>query len=163
MGYLPEMNFSVFDLNERDLKIIQEKKPKLIADQLAVSPREALTAPKWILSNPENRRVVLEKGSGIGKLINDQGEISTRKEDWEKVIAQDWRNASLILYAPESLKNYEDRLLMYLSDNPKDFLKIRTSYIVLQIVQAPKYHIASLRFLNPVCDNDDSPLLNLIF
>lgn len=128
MGYLPEMNFSIFDLNERDLKIIQENKSKLISDQLAISPREALSAPKWILSNPENRRVVLEKGFGIGKLINDQGEISTRNEDWEKVIAQDWRNASLILYAPESLKNYEDRLLMYLSDNPKDFLKIRASY-----------------------------------
>ena len=68
-GYLADTNFSVFDLDERYLKILQAQKPKLISDQLETTPIEILKSPDWIKQNEQYKKIVLQKSPALRELL----------------------------------------------------------------------------------------------
>ena len=125
-GYLADSNFSVFDLSEGNLRIIAEKKSNLITDQIQITPIEILSAPDWIKTDQNYTKFV--ESPDILNLIND----SSHKA-WENVLAKDG-NMYLIVYAPDDLKNYTDRLLEYLILNNERarsldvLLRVRNKY-----------------------------------
>lgn len=120
MGYLPEMNFNVFDFDENKLQQILKSKPELIKTQLKVTPMEFMKAPLWIKQNPELREVACNSFSGLKYLIDEAGKINNNPNAWEKAMYVD---NSLILHAPDTVDHYTARLLEYLSNDPVDLLK----------------------------------------
>ena len=125
MGYLPDMNFSIFDLDEEYLKIISERKPTLISDQIGVTPYEILNAPDWIKTNPDYIRIATSKLPALDKLL---GNSENNIDQWSAAINSD---PSMILYAPDDYPNYENNLIKYfLSDGvqPIKLLQVRKKY-----------------------------------
>ena len=98
-GYLPEMNFSIFDLSAKDLELIDSVKPKLITDQIAITPVEMLRCQspnikqKYANLLPEHLRLLVSNPS---------------LESWEQAIRKD---QNLIIYAPHDLPDFEEKLL----------------------------------------------------
>lgn len=95
-GYLPEMNFSVLDLDSKNLKTIYEQKPNLIADQIKAEPVEFLKADGFIRSNPEFQNIAKQNLKGLGLLIDENGNFTDTEKAWRNAIYQ---NPMLALYA----------------------------------------------------------------
>ena len=114
-GYLPDMNFSIFDLDEKNLDLIDKNKPKLIRDQLKITPSEILKAPRDIQQKYSNYV------SKDVQLLLDNPSIET----WEQVLKH---NSQYILYAPNELPNYRKKLLTLLKYNPINLLKARNEW-----------------------------------
>ena len=104
MGYLPDANFSMFDLSESNLAYIDAHKPKLIADQCRVTPIEILKAPKSI----QKKYQQYVDNSAIHQLIADSSVTS-----WGNAVKD---SPELILYAPHDMPDFENQLLDYLVD-----------------------------------------------
>ena len=121
-GFLADSNFSVFDLDERYLKILQAQKPKLISDQLETTPVEILKSPDWIKQNEQYKNIVLQKLPALTELIEDQS-----KDNWVNAVKKD---DNLIVYAPDEYPDYKNELLNYLikKENPSLLLKVRNKY-----------------------------------
>jgi hypothetical protein len=121
-GYLADSNFSVLDLSEQNLQVIEKQKPQLISTQLAVTPFEILNAPAWIKNNQNYVAVATRKHHAIGILIQNP---SVR--NWDDAIDRD---EDLIVYAPDELTNYRSRLLEYLiqEEDPELLLRCRNRY-----------------------------------
>jgi hypothetical protein len=121
-GYLADTNFSVFDLDERYLKILQAQKPKLISDQLATTPVEILKSPDWIKQNEQYKKIVLQKSPALRELLENQS-----IDNWELAVMKD---SDLIVYAPDDYPNYRNALLNYLyyKNDPAYLLKVRNKY-----------------------------------
>lgn len=94
-GFLPHMNFSIFDLSEKDLKIIDEKKPSLIEDQIKITPIEVLNAPNWL--KEKYRKYITNISYDIGTLLDD-GSL----ENWKEAIKS---NKKLLINLPEEYWN----------------------------------------------------------
>ena len=100
MGYLPSANFSIFDLSESDIKIIDQQKPILIIDQIKISPADILNAPEFIKNkykkyvNPVLRPLL--GGASV--------------DAWRNAVEND---KSLIIYAPHDMPEFEEKLLKY--------------------------------------------------
>ena len=117
-GYLPDMNFSVFDLNEEQINYLDQHKSKLIVDQINATPFDLLTAPDSI--KQKYRAVALKQEPLIGKVLFDSS-----LDNWINLIE---KNKKLIIYLPieyyNSFPDFEYKLLQLLSDNPELLLKL---------------------------------------
>jgi hypothetical protein len=115
-GYLADNNFSVFDLSDENLQVIQNKKPNLISDQIKVSPGQALRAPAWV------RKMYINEISGLSPglqyLIDpNTGEYTNDPAAWDKAIQVD---PELSLNVPNNLiDRYKDVILDVLKRDPK--------------------------------------------
>jgi hypothetical protein len=115
-GYLADNNFSVFDLSDENLQVIQNKKPNLISDQIKVSPSQALKAPTWV------RKMYINEISGLSPglqyLIDpNTGEYTNDPAAWDKAIQTD---PKLSLNVPSNLiDRYKDVILDVLKRDPK--------------------------------------------
>ena len=96
MGYLPDANFSVFDLNEKYLDYVEQHKPKLIADQLKITPFDLLKQPDHI------RKRYADQVPELTDLIMDPSH-----ENWDNLIESDPKK---IIYAPHDLPNFKEKL-----------------------------------------------------
>lgn len=114
-GYLPEMNFSIFDLNEKNLNVIISNKPSFIADQISATPIEFLKAPSIIRANPEYRQLAASSLPAIAPLLNGES-----NENWEAVIKM---NPDLIINAPNTIDYFRERVIERLADKPKLILQ----------------------------------------
>jgi hypothetical protein len=120
MGYLPEMNFSVFDFNEQDLLEIGKNKKELIYTQLQITPVELLKAPNWVKQNKKCQQIVFDKLPGLRSLIDEHGNVSSNEKSWGSAINI---NESLILYAPDTVEEYYERMRDYITDRPSELLR----------------------------------------
>jgi len=100
-GYLPDANFSMFDLSANDLAFFDQNKPRLIVDQCRVTPTEILRAPVSIQTKYQQ---YIENRS-IRKLLSDSS-----IDNWVRCLVDD---PQLILYAPHDIPNFEYWLLDY--------------------------------------------------
>ena len=119
MGYLPDMNFSVFDLNEEYLNYLDQHKPKLISDQTRVTPLEILNTPDNI--KQKYSKYAIARFPVIKSLILDNS-----LENWIKIIN---KNKKMIVYLPveyyNSFPNFKNRLLDYLApDDSESYYEI---------------------------------------
>ena len=114
-GFLPEANFSVFDLDDKNLRIIAQQKPTFIAEQIASTPMEFMNAPAWVRANPEYRQVAVSKLPGISALIDDSGELNTSVDAWEAAIK---KSPDTIVHAPHDLHDFKNRVISALANNP---------------------------------------------
>jgi hypothetical protein len=121
-GYLPDSNFSVFDLDENNLKILHAQKSKLISDQLETTPIEILKSPSWIKQNDQYKNIVLQKLPALGELLQNE-----TIDNWVNAVKKD---SGLIIYAPDNYPDYRNKLLKYLikKNNAKILLKVRNKY-----------------------------------
>ena len=110
MGYLPDANFSMFDLSEKNLAYMDAHKPKLIADQCRITPIEILRAPESI--QEKYRQHIMNPA--IQRLVDDSS-----TDNWDDAVAWD---PDLILYAPHDIPGFEKRLLKYCSNAKRDIL-----------------------------------------
>jgi hypothetical protein len=109
-GYLPDANFSMFDLSEKNLAYIDANKPQLISNQCRITPIEILRAPASIQ----------EKYQGYINNISIRSLIvDSSTTNWSYVTAQD---PGLILYAPHDIPDFENRLLKYCLKPNRDLL-----------------------------------------
>ena len=99
--YNPAANFNVFDLNEKNLAYIDQVKPELITTQIHANPVDVLRAPDSIKQKYKN--FIKKENPAISTLLFD-----TSNETWEKAIKTD---AALVVYAPTTLDNWEDRVV----------------------------------------------------
>jgi hypothetical protein len=132
-GYLPEHNFSLFDLNDNDLKLIEKQKPNYINDQIKAEPIEILKAPGWIIQNKTYRNTALNSLKGLDQLLDIDGNVSTDNKSWENAIAV---NNDLIIYAPDTIHDFKNRVVKILTETPLLFLKspksIRNDFEILK-------------------------------
>ena len=96
MGYLPDANFSVFDLNEKYLDYVEQHNPGLIADQLKITPFDLLKQPDHI------RKRYADQVPELTDLIMDPSH-----ENWGNLIESDPKK---IIYAPHDLPNFKEKL-----------------------------------------------------
>jgi hypothetical protein len=116
-GYAPYMNFSIFDLSEQDLQIlIKHGKESFIANQIESEPIEFLKAPQYIKNNKEYQQIAIKSMPALTHIINNENDL----EAWEQAIHM---NPSLIIYAPDNLKDFKDRVISYLKPNPSFLIK----------------------------------------
>jgi hypothetical protein len=122
-GYLADNNFSVFDLSDENLQVIQNKKPNLISDQIKVSPGQALQAPAWVRKTYMNE--ISKLSTGLQYLIDpNTGEYTNDPAAWDKAIQAD---SKLSLNVPSNMiDRYKDVILSVLKRTPK-FLISRAS------------------------------------
>jgi hypothetical protein len=120
MGYLPDMNFSVFDLDDQYLRILDSKKPNLIVNQLDVNPYEILHVSDWIKQKYGN--IVTTKVPALRSLLSEPS-----IDNWISAIDKE---PNLILYAPENYPDHQNELLNYLvyKNHPASLLKVRKFY-----------------------------------
>ena len=100
-GYLPDANFSMFDLSPADLDFFDTNKPRLIVDQCRVTPIEILRAPDSI--KKKYQRYI--EDPAIRGLLTDSS-----VDNWVRVLVD---NPRLILFAPHDVPNFEQKLLYY--------------------------------------------------
>ena len=105
MGYLPDMNFSVFDLNEEYLNYLDQRKPKLIVDQIQITPFDILGSSNAI--KQKYQEVALKREPLINDVLFDSS-----LENWTSIINQ---KKELLVYLPieyyDSSPNFKDQLL----------------------------------------------------
>ena len=101
-GYLPDANFSIFDLNDNNLNYIEKNKPQLIQDQIEITPIEILKSPDWIKQK-------------YGKSANIPQELifNPSLETWVKVTD---KNPKLVIYAPHDMPDFKEKLLRMAAD-----------------------------------------------
>ena len=114
-GWGPEYNFSIFDLNDKDLNVIIANKPTFVSDQITVSPIEFLKSPDIVRSNPEYQRIAVDAMPAIAPLLEGND-----ARHWEEAIAM---NNELIIRAPNTLKDFKQRVVYPLSQNPRLILQ----------------------------------------
>jgi hypothetical protein len=132
-SYQPANDFSIFDLPSASInQIIAADKKNLVTDQIIKYPIDFLRAPPAIRANPEFRNVAFSYQSGLQVLINDDGSVDESKEKWEEAIEQ---NPKIIIYAPDSIDDWENRVTSYLIDHIDDLGncsgKIRGNYNIM--------------------------------
>jgi hypothetical protein len=116
-GYAPYMNFSIFDLSEHDIQIlISHGKESFITDQIKAEPIEFLKAPDYIKHNKTFQDVALKKLPALQFILNNENDL----DSWEKAIK---KKESLIIFAPQSLNDFKNRIIKHLKKYPSDLLK----------------------------------------
>ena len=114
MGHLPDMNFSVFDLNVDYLNELDQHKPKLISDQTRVTPLEILNTPDNI--KQKYSKYAIARFPVIQSLLADNS-----LQNWTNAISKD---ENMIVYLPieyyNSIPNFKDKLLSYLVPENQD-------------------------------------------
>ena len=107
-SYQPANDFSIFDFEPADVKTIADQKPNLITSQIEKYPIDFLRAPEFIRAIPEFRDIAVQNARGLAALVDNTGKVNTSLDAWEDAIEAD---RSIIIYAPEDLKDYEDRII----------------------------------------------------
>jgi hypothetical protein len=116
-GYAPDMNFSIFDLSEQNIKIlINHGKQSFIANQIEAMPIEFLKAPDYIKANKEYQIIAINKLPVLKHIINNENDLNA----WETAISE---NINMIIFAPDTLDNFEKRVYEYLIKQPSQLLK----------------------------------------
>jgi Domain of unknown function (DUF4116) len=114
-GYIPEFNFSVFDLDENNLNIlIQAGKSILITTQIQATPREIFRAPDFIKNNPEYQQVAISKDKNLSNFFVN-GKMDNSIANWEKAIAV---NPKYVIHAPQEVNNYREKVTAVLTNFP---------------------------------------------
>jgi hypothetical protein len=120
-GYLAEANFSIFDLNEKNLSIVYQNKSKLISDQISVNPQEILTAPKFI--QDQYKDIAVSKMPGLNHLIDNGMDIGA----WEQAVRA---TPQLLIYLPEQLyqsyPNFERKVIDVIASDSDGKILLKT-------------------------------------
>jgi len=139
-SWFPGTDFSLFDLPEKMLNEIVAAKPKLIYDQIEKYPIDFLRAPKSVLANENFRSVAFDVSPGLEALVSETGELNNSDDAWEQAIQS---NEDLIIYAPETIQNYKQRVGVHVGKKPSLLnyanAKVRNDFEIL------KYAIAHNR------------------
>ena len=144
-GYLPERNFSVFDLNENNLHTIEQYRPTFISDQIQATPREILRAPDNIKLNPQYQEIALDYDIDLEHFFKN-GKIDNSHAAWENALAE---NPYYVIYAPTDLKNYKQRVIKTLVERPSLFL------------ESPSHILKDQEILNSVIDQNPGALSSI--
>jgi hypothetical protein len=115
-GYMPDSNFSVFDLDEKYLENIHKQKSVLISTQAKTTPWEIIQAPDWVKQAYGDDAT--QQMPALERLLSDPSH-----GNWTEAIDND---SSMILYAPDDYPNYQRLLLDYLIDEGDQELLLRT-------------------------------------
>lgn len=107
-SFQPANDFSIFDFEPADVKTIASVKPKLINDQIVKYPIDFLRAPDFIRATPAFRALAIRHSTGLDALVDATGKVNTSLDAWETAIRYDH---DIIIYAPEELENYEERII----------------------------------------------------
>jgi len=135
-GWGPEFNFSIFDLDDKNLQIIMQQRPSFISDQILATPREILKAPDIIRNNPEYQNIAINQDMDLENFFVN-GKLDNSVAAWERAIES---NPKYIIYAPVELDNYKERVIAMLIESPYLFLEsprhvIKDSEITTRVVQ----------------------------
>ena len=148
-GYLADNNFSVFDLSDENLQVIQNKKPNLISDQIKVNPSQALKAPAWVRKMYMNE--ISKLSPGLQYLIDpNTGEYTNDPAAWDKAISTD---PTLSLNVPNNLiDRYKDVILDVLKRDPKLLISqasrdIRRNFEILK--EFAKFNYKNIEYVQP--------------
>lgn len=125
--------FNIFDLNEKLLTAIEDANPKLIADQVAATPTALLRAPDAI--KKKYFPVAKRKSALVGTILS-KGTTAT----WEAAIKKD---PDLIIVAPETLDNWEDRVVDAITKNRTDAERL--------IRKAPASLLNNFKIMSKIC------------
>jgi hypothetical protein len=123
-GYLPDNNFSIFDLDDKDLRTLQQVKPNLIRDQISISPIQIIKAPVWL------RKIYMkniQKISGISNIIDTEGNYRNDIKSWSQAVNE---NTNLSLIVPdEFVSQFKELIIRELHSDPKSMLTVASNYI----------------------------------
>lgn len=135
-SYQPANDFSVFDLSANDLRTVAEQKPVLIETQIEKYPIDILRAPGDIIKDyPNFRNLAIRKHPGLSAIIREDGTVDDSNETWEDAIQ---RSPDLLIYAPDTLNDWEARVALLLRQQPNLLgycsAKIRGNYNIMKQV-----------------------------
>ena len=97
--YAPDKNFNIFDLDPANIEHIDATKPQLIKDQITGQPFSLLNCE----SDDIKRKYASLAPDHVQNILLDPSD-----ENWQDAIDQDPKT---IIYAPETLPNFEKQLL----------------------------------------------------
>lgn len=138
-GYLPDANFSMFDLNESMMKLAEkrlsvDKFTKLITDQIKLNPLDFINAPESIKQNRHFLQLVLMEKPGIQPLLSNK---KITLEDWQTSVGHD---PDLIIYVPIE---YQTQFKATVYTDPEDedeYDEPEKTNFVETIAKVLKYH-----------------------
>ena len=160
--YQASTDFSIFDMDEPLVLDITQTKPTLITDQIKKYPIDFLRAPQPIRANPEFRNYAIQNLAGLSVLVDEAGTINQSLEVWEEAIK---KSKTMILYAPETLNDWQNRITDYLKRNSGDLgyastrtrsnyeimtevIKVRATAIEMVPHRAPRYKELAIQAIN---------------
>lgn len=134
-SYQASSDFSIFDMKEDLINQISQAKPKLIVDQINKFPIDFLRSPISVRSDPDYRKVAITRLPGINLLVDTSGNVSTDEATWEQSIKS---HPLMIIYAPNTLQDWEKRVTRYMIAHPRDLgycdNRIRANYNIMKSV-----------------------------
>jgi hypothetical protein len=148
-GYLADNNFSIFDLSDENLQVIQNKKPSLISDKIKVNPGQALQAPAWV------RKMYMNEISGLSPglqyLIDpNTGEYTNDPDAWDKAIQVD---PTLSLNVPSNLIDRNKDVILNVLKRHPELLISRASRDVRRNFEILKEYVqldnTNIRYVQP--------------
>ena len=144
-GYAPWMNFSIFDLSEQNIQVlINHGKQSFISDQIVSEPIEFLKAPSYIKNNPEYQQIAVKALPALNHLIGKEND----SDAWWNAIHQ---HRELIIYAPNTLKDFNDLVFSYLRGKPEDIMKapktVSQNFDILSSLL--DYHGSAIQYVMP--------------
>lgn len=146
-GYAPHMNFSMFDLKPEQQEYFLKNKPNLIFSQLEATPVEILKASEVIKKDELCRRTATDNQPGLSVVMKP----NPSDEDWMQAFKYDY---SLVLYAPQTIPNYENWLIRGLEYNTAVKLArapdaISRSRHYLELILRNSYEETAIGGVNP--------------
>jgi len=131
-GHHPWMNFSIFDLSEHNIEVlINHGKKSFISDQIHAEPMEFLKTPEYIKQNKIYQQIAINAMPPLKYLIGNEKSLDA----WENAINEE---PSLIIYAPNTLKDFTKLITSHLKYYPEDILKcpknIATDFNILKSI-----------------------------
>ena len=144
-GYAPWMNFSIFDLSEQNIQVLlNHGKQNLIANQIVSEPIEFLKAPSYIKNTPEYQQIAIKASPALRHLIGKEND----SDAWWNAIHQ---HRELIIYAPNTLKDFNDLVFSYLRGKPEDIMKapktVSQNFDILSSLL--DYHGSAIQYVMP--------------
>ena len=144
-GYAPWMNFSIFDLSEQNIQVLlNHGKQSFIADQIVSEPIEFLKAPSYIKNNPEYQQIAVKALPALNHLIGKEND----SDAWWNAIHQ---YRELIIYAPNTLKDFNYLVFSHLRGKPEDIMKapktVSQNFDILSSLL--DYHGSAIQYVMP--------------
>lgn len=149
-----DLNFTIFDLSDENLKTIISKKNNLVLTQLSVIPLSLLQAPKWIRTDSAYRSYAVSKEPALEYIAGSNGDLYLTHARWEAAVSV---NPKLIIHAPVDIRNFHSRVVAEVLKDNLLFVKapeyVRYNFKIIESILKLKPKM--LEHVHPHADNYD--------
>lgn len=121
-GYMPMQNFSICDMNENYIRILEKQKPKLIVDQITATPTDLLKAPLFLRKIPKLQQIFYNAYPQLSEWLTPNGEITVKDINIQIEIMDDSILNDMLEYLHNKWESHIDNYV-YSKEDYEDYMK----------------------------------------